>query len=73
MDSVSLIVSCKLSRLACQGQIGRGQRELILGDRQTGKTAIAVVRYLVRKTRMSCAFIARSGRARPAWRRWLRP
>ena len=25
--------------------IGRGQRELILGDRQTGKTAIAMIQY----------------------------
>ena len=26
----------------CQVPIGRGQRELIIGDRQTGKTAIAI-------------------------------
>jgi len=25
--------------------IGRGQRELIIGDRQTGKTAIAWIQY----------------------------
>jgi F-type H+-transporting ATPase subunit alpha len=43
--------------------IGRGQPELIRLDRQTGKTAIPVVRYLIRKTRMFCAFIARSGSA----------
>lgn len=25
--------------------IGRGQRELIIGDRQTGKTSIALIRF----------------------------
>ena len=33
--------------------IGRGQRELIIGDRQTGKTAIALIRLSIRKDRMS--------------------
>ena len=28
--------------LRCWQSIGRGQRELIIGDRQTGKTAIAI-------------------------------
>ena len=32
--------------------IGRGQRELIIGDRQTGKTAIAVDTILNQKTKM---------------------
>ena len=30
--------------------IGRGQRELIIGDRQTGKTAVAIVPSLIRRT-----------------------
>ena len=34
--------------------IGRGQRELIIGDRQTGKTAIALA-YSIRRARTSCA------------------
>ena len=29
--------------------IGRGQRELIIGDRQTGKTAIALMQLSIRK------------------------
>ena len=31
--------------------IGRGQRELIIGDRQTGKTAIAIDTILNQKAR----------------------
>ena len=29
--------------------IGRGQRELIIGDRQTGKTAVAVIQLSIKK------------------------
>ena len=39
--------------------IGRGQRELIIGDRQTGKTAIAVDAILNQKsTGMKCIYVA---------------
>jgi F-type H+-transporting ATPase subunit alpha len=39
--------------------IGRGQRELIIGDRQTGKTAIAVDTILNQKdTDMICIYVA---------------
>lgn len=31
-----------LKAVDCLVPIGRGQRELIIGDRQTGKTAVAV-------------------------------
>jgi F-type H+-transporting ATPase subunit alpha len=31
--------------------IGRGQRELIIGDRQTGKTAVASTRSSIRRAR----------------------
>ena len=31
-----------LKSVDCLVPIGRGQRELIIGDRQTGKTAVAV-------------------------------
>jgi F0F1-type ATP synthase alpha subunit len=44
--------------------IGRGQRELILGDRQTGKTAIAIDTILNQHTRMFFAFIVSSVSAR---------
>ena len=32
--------------------IGKGQRELIIGDRQTGKTAIAIDTIIIRRARM---------------------
>jgi len=39
--------------------IGRGQRELILGDRQTGKTTIAVDAILRQKdSNMACVYVA---------------
>jgi F-type H+-transporting ATPase subunit alpha len=53
--------------------IGRGQRELILGDRQTGKTAIAIDTILNQRGKMSCASIAPSASARPPWPRPLPP
>ncbi len=39
--------------------IGRGQRELIIGDRQTGKTAIAVDTIIIQKTEVvKCIYVA---------------
>ena len=39
--------------------IGRGQRELIIGDRQTGKTAIAVDTILNQKGKdVICVYVA---------------
>lgn len=39
--------------------IGRGQRELIIGDRQTGKTAVAVDAIInQRETDVSCVYVA---------------
>jgi len=39
--------------------IGRGQRELIIGDRQTGKTAIAIDTILNQKdTDVICVYVA---------------
>src|SRR3989338_796260 len=39
--------------------IGRGQRELIIGDRQTGKTAIAIDAILAQKGQnMICVYVA---------------
>ena len=54
--------------------IGRGQRELIIGDRQTGKTSIAVDAIINQKGKdMICIYVA-IGRRRPRspawWRRW---
>jgi F-type H+-transporting ATPase subunit alpha len=49
--------------------VGRGQRELILGDRQTGKTAIAIDTILNQRDQNVCAFIVPSVSARPPSRR----
>ena len=39
--------------------IGRGQRELIIGDRQTGKTAVAIDTILNQKGQeMICVYVA---------------
>ena len=39
--------------------IGRGQRELIIGDRQTGKTAIALDAIINQKgTGVTCVYVA---------------
>ena len=37
--------------------IGRRQRELIIGDRQTGKTAIAIDTILNQKMKIFCVFM----------------
>ena len=39
-----------LKSVDCLVPIGRGQRELIIGDRQTGKTAIAIDTIMNQKT-----------------------
>jgi F-type H+-transporting ATPase subunit alpha len=44
--------------------VGRGQRELILGDRQTGKTTIAIDTILNQRGGMSCASIVLLASAR---------
>jgi F-type H+-transporting ATPase subunit alpha len=39
--------------------IGRGQRELIIGDRQTGKTAVAIDAVINQKgTGIKCVYVA---------------
>ena len=59
--------------------IGRGQRELIIGDRQTGKTAVALDAILNQKSyndaaddesKSSTASTSPSGRSGPPWRSW---
>jgi F-type H+-transporting ATPase subunit alpha len=46
--------------------IGRGQRELIIGDRKTGKTAIALDTIINQRTgRHLC--MSRSARKNPPW------
>jgi F-type H+/Na+-transporting ATPase subunit alpha len=60
--------------------IGRGQRELIIGDRQTGKTAVALDAILNQKSyndaagddesRSSTASTSPSARSARPWRSW---
>jgi len=38
--------------------IGRGQRELIIGDRQTGKTSVALILSLTKKEKVVCVYVA---------------
>ncbi len=49
--------------------IGRGQRELIIGDRQTGKTAVAVDTIINQKARGWCVSTLRLGSVGHRWRR----
>jgi F-type H+-transporting ATPase subunit alpha len=49
--------------------IGRGQRELIIGDRQTGKTAVAVDAIINQRGKTSSASTTPSARSSPPWLR----
>ena len=49
--------------------IGRGQRELIIGDRQTGKTAICLDAIKTKPVRACCASMSRLDRSARPWRR----
>lgn len=47
--------------------VGRGQRELIIGDRQTGKTAIAIDTIINQKGVMSFVFMSELVKNDPPW------
>ncbi len=58
-QSVSQPVQTGLKALDAMVPIGRGQRELIIGDRQTGKTAVAVDTIINQKgTGIKCIYVA---------------
>src|SRR5712692_9854414 len=58
-QSVSQPVQTGLKSLDAMVPIGRGQRELIIGDRQTGKTAVAVDTINNQKgTGITCIYVA---------------
>jgi F-type H+-transporting ATPase subunit alpha len=58
-QSVSQPVQTGLKAIDSMVPIGRGQRELIIGDRQTGKTAIAVDTIINQKgTGVTCIYVA---------------
>ena len=57
--SVSVHLQTGLKVIDSMIPIGRGQRELIIGDRQTGKTAIAIDTILNQKeTGVKCIYVA---------------
>ncbi len=57
--SVSQPVQTGLKSIDSMVPIGRGQRELIIGDRQTGKTAVAVDTIINQKgTGVKCIYVA---------------
>ena len=58
-QSVSQPVQTGLKSIDAMVPIGRGQRELIIGDRQTGKTAVAVDAIINQKgTGVKCIYVA---------------
>jgi F-type H+-transporting ATPase subunit alpha len=58
-QSVSQPVQTGLKSIDSMVPIGRGQRELIIGDRQTGKTAVAVDAIINQKgTGVKCVYVA---------------
>ena len=58
-QSVSQPVQTGLKAIDSMIPVGRGQRELIIGDRQTGKTAIAIDTIINQKgTGIKCIYVA---------------
>jgi F-type H+-transporting ATPase subunit alpha len=58
-QSVSQPVQTGLKAIDAMVPIGRGQRELIIGDRQTGKTAVAIDTIINQKgTGVKCVYVA---------------
>ncbi|MBS4098393.1 MAG: F0F1 ATP synthase subunit alpha [Sulfuricella sp.] len=58
-QSVSQPVQTGLKAIDSMVPIGRGQRELIIGDRQTGKTAVAIDAIINQKgTSVICIYVA---------------
>ncbi len=58
-QSVSQPVQTGLKSVDAMVPVGRGQRELIIGDRQTGKTAVAVDAIINQKGQnMFCVYVA---------------
>src|SRR6202790_2288898 len=58
-QSVAQPVQTGLKSIDAMVPIGRGQRELIIGDRQTGKTAVAIDTIINQKgTGVKCVYVA---------------
>ena len=64
--SVGQPVQTGLKSIDSMVPIGRGQRELIIGDRQTGKTAVAIDTIINQKgTGVKCIYVAIGQKASP--------
>ena len=57
-QSVSQPLQTGLKSIDAMIPIGRGQRELIIGDRQTGKSAIAIDTIIQKETGVKCIYVA---------------
>lgn len=58
-QSVSVPMQTGIKAIDAMVPIGRGQRELIIGDRQTGKTTVAIDTILNQKGKhMTCVYVA---------------
>ena len=58
-QSVSQPMATGLKSIDSMVPVGRGQRELIIGDRQTGKTAVAIDAIINQKGQnMTCVYVA---------------
>ena len=65
-QSVSQPVQTGLKSIDSMVPIGRGQRELIIGDRQTGKTAVAIDTIINQKGKdLTCIYVAIGQKASP--------
>ena len=63
-QSVSQPVQTGLKSIDAMVPVGRGQRELIIGDRQTGKTAVAIDAIINQKNSgIKCIYVAISQKA----------
>ena len=69
--SVSQPVQTGLKSIDAMVPVGRGQRELIIGDRQTGKTAVAVDAIINQKGKdLICVYVADRARRPRRSRTW---
>ncbi|MGV6858359.1 MAG: F0F1 ATP synthase subunit alpha [bacterium] len=58
-QSVDQPVQTGIKAIDAMVPVGRGQRELIIGDRQTGKTAVAIDSIIAQKdTGITCVYVA---------------
>ena len=64
-QSVDQPVQIGLKAVDAMVPIGRGQRELIIGDRQTGKTAVAIDAIINQKALASNVSMLRLGKSNP--------